>query len=296
MFPLRHICGPRPVVGAFAGAGGSASSRRLCFLNQPRVSGAGRPFLMSLPENTPGRPKKEGIFVKTEWSAIRHTPGAKAAQWERAREEICRHYWAPIFLILCKRGYPSDQARDITQGFLLHFLKTNAAAAADPAKGRFRHFLVGALDHYLADLRDRERAQRRGGGALHLSLDDPTAIEPGALVCENSSTQFELVSDREWALGLVLRAFQLLETKYVESGRGELFRLLKSSLLPERDVPRPYASLAAQLGRTEATVRSDAKRLREQFRAQLREVLCQLVGPARLDEEWENLRQILHRK
>ena len=251
---------------------------------------------MTLPGHDPERPGKNGIFRKTEWIAIRHLPGAQAAQSERARENICRNYWEPIFFILCRRGYPPEQARDLTQGFLLHFLQTNAAAAADPAKGRFRHFLVGTLDHYLADLRDRERAQRRGGGAPHVSLDDPTAIAPGALVCATASTQPELVSDREWALGLVRRVFQLLETKYVESGRGELFRLLQTSLAPEHDRPRRYAALAARLGRPEATLRSDAKRLREQFRSQLREELCRLVGPARLEEEWENLRQILRGK
>ena len=54
-------------------------------------------------------------------------------------------------------------------------------AALDRLRGRFRSFLCGALVRFLADEYDRRRAQKRGSGAVHLSINEATAL-PAASV------------------------------------------------------------------------------------------------------------------
>ena len=45
----------------------------------------------------------------------------------------------------------------------------------DPERGRFRSFLLGALDHFLAHAAERAAVCKRGGGRQIILLDDETA-------------------------------------------------------------------------------------------------------------------------
>jgi hypothetical protein len=46
---------------------------------------------------------------------------------------------------------------------------------ADRQRGRFRSFLLGALDHFLAHAAERARARKRGGNCQFVYLDDDAA-------------------------------------------------------------------------------------------------------------------------
>ena len=236
----------------------------------------------------PHESSRSGVFTKTQWGFILWYEVARQREHERFLSEFWRLYRAPIFKILCSRGFNARDAEDVTQSFLLSFIQSGAIGRADPAKGRFRDFLVGALNHCLSDLQARAQTLKRGSAAVILSLDERPLAEAEALLPHEPAPQ--ALCDRVWAATLLRGALKELEMRYAREGRARLFRLLKPHLTG--DEPPPYRWLALRLRRSPATLRSDVKRLKEQFRELLREELERRVGTECADQEWEALREI----
>ena len=106
-------------------------------------------------------------------------PAAPADPEGRAAlAELCAAYWYPIFAYIRRHGHDADDAYDLTQAFFARLLEKGTVAAADPARGRFRAFLLADCRFFLADARDRENALKRGGGAMTFSLDARDAETP----------------------------------------------------------------------------------------------------------------------
>lgn len=79
------------------------------------------------------------------------------------------------------------------------------------------------------------------------------------------------------------------------SCNGGLFDILEHCLIGRR-ATQLYAALAAQLGMTEAAVKMALCRLRERYRACLKEEIAQTVAsPAEVDEELRHLFRVLAR-
>ena len=203
--------------------------------------------------------------------------------------EFCRLYWKPLLSLLLARGIEPIEAEDLTQGFFLHVIESDAIARVDPAKGRFRDFLVGALNHYVIDLRARARTLKRGGRAISLSFDQPGVAETVNLAHQTDTASPQC--DRIWLESLLESALDASEKQCAREKCRGIFRLFKSHLTGEESCP--YEKLARRLRRSPTTLRSDLKRFREKFRRNLRAELLRRVGPERVEQEWETLREIL---
>ena len=90
-------------------------------------------------------------------------------------EYLYRTYCYPVYAFIRRRGHPRAQAQDLTQDFFLHLVETDTVRHADPLTGRFRNFLLGALEHFLVDAARRAGAQKRGGGCHFVFLDADAA-------------------------------------------------------------------------------------------------------------------------
>ena len=88
-----------------------------------------------------------------------------------ALESLCRAYWFPVYAYVRRHASIAVDAQDLTQGFFAHLLDKEALGKAHPDRGRFRAFLLTALQNFLANERDKARAEKRGGGKSVLSLD-----------------------------------------------------------------------------------------------------------------------------
>lgn len=55
------------------------------------------------------------------------------------------------------------QSQDLTQGFFERLIDKNYVGDADPAKGKFRTFLLTSLTNFLANEHDKRMALKRGG-------------------------------------------------------------------------------------------------------------------------------------
>lgn len=80
-------------------------------------------------------------------------------------------------MFLRRQGIPQHDAQDLTQAFFADLIDSRAYTRADPMKGRFRSFLLGTLKHFVGHARDREHAQKRGGGSVPVQLDEAALSE-----------------------------------------------------------------------------------------------------------------------
>jgi RNA polymerase sigma-70 factor (ECF subfamily) len=161
-------------------------------------------------------------------------------------------------------------------------------------EGRFRSFLLTFLKHFLMEERRKARAQKRGGAAIVISLDQP-AEEIGYLAEPVDKLAPDEVFERRWAQALMQRALVRLREDYAARGQSALFDALQD-LQPRQPGGGSYARIAAALGMSEAAIKSAAQRLRERHRQILREEVAQTVaGPGEIDEELRYLRSVLAR-
>ena len=206
-----------------------------------------------------------------------------------ALEKLCRSYWYPIYAEVRRRGFVFHDAQDLTQEFFTCLLRRNTFAAARQDKGRFRSYLIGALNYFLTDQWRGERAERRGGGASVLSLDDPEQAEKRYLNEPASHLTPERTFDARWALTLMNRAFERLRDEHITARKSELFEHLKPFLAVESSEDG-YSVPAAALGMSTSHVAVAVHRLRQRFRECVRgEVADTVANPAEVDEEMRHL-------
>ncbi|MBL9133203.1 MAG: sigma-70 family RNA polymerase sigma factor, partial [Verrucomicrobiaceae bacterium] len=207
---------------------------------------------------------------------------------KQALNELCEAYWRPIYAEIRRRGHTPADAQDLTQEFMARLLRQNSFGRAEESKGRFRSYLLGALDYFLANhLRD-QRAQKRGGGMEIVSLDAEEAESWFALLPADGATPAEAF-DHGWTMLLMDRALAALEAEYGERGQATVFGMLKPFLATDAGVDG-YAETAAQAGMTENSFRVAVHRLRKRFRQCVREqVEVTVADPADTDAEMRHL-------
>jgi RNA polymerase sigma-70 factor (ECF subfamily) len=233
-------------------------------------------------------PATSGVFATTHWSVVLAAADQERPEAAQALETLCRTYWYPLYAYVRWRGYGHEDAQDCTQGFLLQLLERQSFARVDRSKGRFRSFLLGGLDYFLANQREHARAQKRGGGQPLLWFDAQTAEEryQGEPVDVRSPDK---LFERRWALTLLDQVLARLETEFHEAGKAELFERLRLFLVAHQG-ERTYAETAAELGMTVAAVQKAVHRLRHRYYALFRQEIAHTVAdPADVDEEMRHL-------
>ena len=132
-------------------------------------------------------------FASTRWSIVLEAGNSAtvSAHAFNALSELCQIYWRPLYSFLRRQGCGPEDARDLIQGFFADLIETRAYARADREKGRFRSFLLGTLKHFAADVHDRGRALKRGGGMILTSLDDQATAEAEAQIARATKWQPE---------------------------------------------------------------------------------------------------------
>jgi RNA polymerase sigma-70 factor (ECF subfamily) len=211
---------------------------------------------------------------------------------QKALEHLCRMYWYPLYAYVRRRGNSQTDAQDLTQGFFTHLLKNQSLSSATPERGRFRAFLLTALNHFLINEWQRGQAEKRGGGAEVLSLDWAAAEERFDLEPADRATP-DQVFDKQWALTLLGEVLNRLDAEYRREGKPALFAALKDTLQGSRE-SQPYASLAAQLGMSEGAVRVAVHRLRKRYRELVRdEIAHTLANSQDVEAEMRHLFQAL---
>ena len=227
-------------------------------------------------------------FRTTHWSVVLRAGRESSADSAEALEKLCRTYWFPIYAYVRRRVVDPDNAQDLTQEFFARLIGQNLVGLADPERGKFRAFVLTLLKHFLSNHWERERAQKRGGGQVVISLDALPAEERYAVEPAESFTP-DQAFDRKWAEETLARVQGQLQHEYEAAGMGPRYHQLKVYLL-HGHAPDSYAAAAAQLGLSESAVKSAIFRLRRRFAELFRHEIAQTVSsPAEVEDEIRHL-------
>ena len=205
-------------------------------------------------------------FQKTSWDLVR------AARNSEAMDGLIRIYWKPLYFFVRQKGYDNETAKDMVQDFLTNALERNTLLKADPARGRFRTFLLAALTNFIKDWNRASARLKRGGGHALLSLDFEGGEQEYSLEMATARTP-EALFHRAWAQALLAQCISELKAK---ASHLQAFEVLMRG--------GSYEEICRETGLHESAAKTAIHRLRQQ----LREILLGYIGRSvKGDEELE---------
>jgi RNA polymerase sigma factor (sigma-70 family) len=261
-------------------------------------SGVGIEIMSDEPESTAVQNTMNTLVGRSDFPTTRWTLVVAAADPQRkearsALVSLCEGYWYPLYAYVRRRGYPADQAQDLTQQFFMRVPEGRYLNRADPEKGRFRSFLLTSLKFFVADEEDRQRAHKRGGGAV-LPLEFSSGEARYQREPAHSETP-ERIFERRWALSVLDRVVEKLRNEFVQHGHLAHFERLKVFLLGHSDAP--YAALAREMNTSEGAIKVAIHRPRKRYRDLFRQEIADIVAdPAEVDSELRYLAAVLASK
>jgi DNA-directed RNA polymerase specialized sigma24 family protein len=230
------------------------------------------------------------VFATTHWTRVLASRG-QAPEAQQALSDLCATYYTPVVAVLRGECRSGDEARDLAHAFFERILERQGLDGADPARGRFRSYLLGALKHFLANRRLHARRTKRGGDAPHLPLE-PSPNEPDTLsIADTSGLPDDAVFDRAWALSLLERAFDVLKAEAAQSGNSREFEVLKPWLTGDGEgAERTPSDAAQELGWSDGAFRVALHRLRRRFRDVVKgEIAATVASPDDIADELRHL-------
>lgn len=236
------------------------------------------------------RPEGGGAayFATTHWSVVLRAGQTESDAASHALGRLYQTYWYPLYAYVRRQGHDVETAQDTVQEVFLALLERRQLASVSPSRGRFRSYLLTAVNHLLANQWHKRHRQKRGGGQAPISLDAIAAEERFRLEPADLRTPDQLY-DRRWALAVLDGVLNRLQAEWEAAGKGPAFAAMRVFLSGDTDAPA-YAAVGARLGWSEGATRVAVHRLRQQYREVLREEIAQTVeGPGEVDAELRHL-------
>ena len=224
-------------------------------------------------------------FRTTQWDIVFNSRNINSSQHDRCLSELCSRYWFPLYSFARFTGLSNEDAQDLTQSFFLYLLKKESLEHVDPAKGRFRSFLLGCFRNHLSTQRQYASAAKRGGGRPLAEFGAPgigeRQLEPADEVTA------ETFFDAHWALLLIERVSIRLKEEYRHRGKSEQFdrlqRYLEIGCEPDA---QSYEEAGRALGISGNGAKTLVFRMRQRFAALMRQEVAQtLLDPGDIDGE-----------
>jgi RNA polymerase sigma-70 factor (ECF subfamily) len=242
-------------------------------------------------EQAPSQP----LFATTHWSVVLAAAQSETPEAALALERLCRTYWYPLYAYIRHRGHLPEDSKDLTQEFFQRLLRNDSLSRVDPRKGKFRSFLLAAMNHFLANEWDRVRRLKRGGHITFMPLDESVA-ERRYLGEQARDCSPEKMYERAWALALLEKVLGQLRAETAGTAQAERFDELKVILMGEKP-EMTYQALAVKLGTTEPALKMAVQRLRQRYGQLLREEIAQTVAVEHeVEAELAHLRAVLSSK
>jgi DNA-directed RNA polymerase specialized sigma24 family protein len=213
------------------------------------------------------------VFPTTRWTLIRQAGGG-GAERRAALEALLGAYWRPAYVFLRRKGLAPEAAEDGVQDLFVRLIEGEALQRLDPARGRFRSYLLTALQNDMIKGHEKRTAKKRGGGAPVVPLDALDAERDLPALPADPDRAF----DRQWALGVMERAGARLAAEFADGRRqGNAEAVLRFFSLDEAP---SYAEAAASCGMTPVRFKAALHRARVRFRTLVLEELRETVGSA----------------
>ena len=133
-------------------------------------------------------------------------------------------------------------------------LERGTIARADPARGKFRTFLLTALCNFIRDWHKSSNRLKRGGGHVTLSLDFDVGERQYSVEIASGETP-ETILNRAWLQSLLEECIAGLTGNPVHL---QAFRLMIQG--------STYSDISRETGLSESAVKAAVFRLRQQLR------------------------------
>jgi len=233
--------------------------------------------------------QRQAGFEPTNWNTVLAAGESDSVRAAEALAALCRTYWYPLYGYVRRKGHSVHDAEDLTQGFFQELLRRQSIKQCR-REGKFRSFLLSALENYLAAQWNHAHRQKRGGQYHLISFEEmrPEAryqMEPVDLRSP------ERIFDRGWALTVLYEALERLRQDCVAAGRESLFQELKGILSGDGSAA-PYAEIGARLHMSEVAVKVAAHRVRQRYAELVREAVARTLtnpAPSEVEEEIRDL-------
>jgi DNA-directed RNA polymerase specialized sigma24 family protein len=200
-----------------------------------------------------------------QWSVVLQARRQDTARAMEALARLCQTYWYPLYAYVRLRGHSPEEAKELTHEFFSRLLQNKTLAYMKRDCGKFRSFLLSAMNHFLVDEARKGRVAKPEAPA-----DVPLS---------------EKLFEQNWALTVGNVVYDRLKREYDELGKGELFAALKHCLASS-SAAVSYAELASRLSLAENAVKNMVQSLRQRYGDLLREEMANVVAtPAELEEE-----------
>ncbi len=250
---------------------------------------------MDEPPSQPG-----SRFPQTQWTHL-VLPAAGRSDAPGCREALgrllCIYQPALRAHLIRRRGIGEEAADDLLQGFVADkVLEYGLLARADRTRGRFRTFLLTALDRYVID------THHRGASRRERPMEPASLAAHGHNGPRNSPSPAEAdIFEQEWARLTVRCAVERMRCRCQAEARPQLWDLFEKRLLNPAMTgcePLPYDLLVQRFGFESPQQAFNrlvtAKRM---FQRCLREVVAQTTGDDEraIEAEIEDLLAILSR-
>jgi RNA polymerase sigma-70 factor (ECF subfamily) len=212
---------------------------------------------MSRPQ--PGTPES---LSPTSWTDVRQAGAQASPGGAAALDALLRRYWpALVAHLVHKRKLPLDRAEDLVQSFIQEkILARNLLQTADPRKGKFRTYLLTALDRFAIDCWRREAA----------------AAPAGELPAEVGEDAGSDVFDVAWAMQVLVESVGRMRAECASKRRPDLWGVFAGRALAPLGGSEPvaYPLLAERLGLDSAKQAANRYVIAEaMFRRNFRSVL-----------------------
>jgi RNA polymerase sigma factor (sigma-70 family) len=199
-------------------------------------------------------------------------------------------YWKPIYsYVRLAWAKGNEEAKDLTQAFLLWLLEGEALDRFESERGSFRRYLKVLLRSFVGHQAAALGRLKRGGGTLTLSLDaEATRIDE--FLSESRISDPEAAFERAWRVDLVDQAINRVKSRYVEKGQASAFGVFEDYALGTASEKPTYEQLAERYQWSVDEVRKGLAQVRQDIRREIHVELVKLTGSDReAQDEWNAL-------
>ena len=236
-----------------------------------------------------------GVFLTTHWSLIDDIQTGRDK--DRALIKLLlQRYWKPVYCYLRRKGTNNEDAKDLTQGFFHEIvLNRRLVQRSDQAKGRFRSFLLHALNQYVINQRAKQTATLRIPQDKLVSLE---SVDPSELPQDMSACEPDASYNYAWVSALLDQVLTAVKRSCREEGletHWELFHArIVRPILTGASAP-PLSEICTRLGvedtrRASNMIITVKRRFREMLKGHIRNTV---ISKDQVDEELDEIIRFL---
>lgn len=235
-------------------------------------------------------------FQTTYWPEIRDAKSSAESRRKEIIGKLLTRYWKPVYCYLRRKGYNNEQAKDLTQGFFHEIvLGRDLIQRSEEAKGRFRTFLLTALDRYVVSVYQHDTAKKRAPRSVILRLETPELPDLPAAQKEARPDQ---LFHYAWAVELLDQVIAKVKEECLGTNKGIHWEVFRAKVLAPvfENVPSPsLKEVCAKYGvENEAKASNMIVTVKRRFRLLLRRFLRQFVqSESEIEREFVELLEIL---